>query len=68
MAKLDKSAFLTVNEGHAVVGLEKISRRAFYNAMERGEIPNIRLGRRRLIPRKAFMTWLEGCGAVSMAA
>ena len=30
-----------------------------YKAIERGEIPSIRVGRRILLPRKAFLAWLE---------
>lgn len=31
-----------------------------YKAIERGEIPSIRVGRRILLPRKAFLAWLNG--------
>lgn len=32
-----------------------------YEACERGELPNVRLGKRWLIPRVAFEAWLVGC-------
>ena len=32
-----------------------------YEACERGELPNVRLGKRWLIPRVAFEAWLSGC-------
>ena len=31
-----------------------------YRAIGRGEIPSIRVGRRILLPRKAFLAWLNG--------
>ena len=58
-----QSAFLTPDEGHDAVGKDKISRRSWYNALKRGEIPNVRLGRRILIPRQAFNDWMEQRGA-----
>jgi len=60
------AAFLTPDEGHAIIGTDKISRRSFYNALTRKEIPNVRLGRRILIPRQAFTAWLEQRGAVAV--
>jgi len=64
MHKKELSAFLTADEGHAMIGKDKISRRAFYNALEREEIPSVRIGRRILLPRHAFMRWLQEGGAV----
>lgn len=55
-----QAAMLKPDEAHALVGTKTISRRAFYNALNRGEIPNRRVGRRILIPRHAFMQWLDG--------
>ena len=66
MHQKEKSAFLTAEEGHAIIGKDKISRRSFYNALEREEIPSIRIGRRILLPRHAFMEWLEQRGAVAI--
>ena len=65
MHKKDKAAFLTPDEGHAIVGRDKISRRSFYNALNRNEIPNVRLGRRILIPVHAFNEWLQARGAAA---
>jgi len=65
MHQKDKSAFLTAEEGHAVVGKDKISRRSFYNALERKQIPSTRIGRRILIPRRAFLDWLKQQGALA---
>lgn len=65
MHKKSKAAFITPDEAHAIVGRDKISRRSFYNALNRKEVPNVRLGRRILIPRQAFISWLEQRGAVA---
>lgn len=64
MHKKKESAFLTADEGHSVIGKDKISRRSFYNALERDEIPSVRIGRRILLPRHAFIQWLQDRGAV----
>jgi excisionase family DNA binding protein len=56
------AAFLKPDEGHAIIGKDKISRRSFYNALNRNEIPNIRIGSRILIPRHAFERWLAASG------
>lgn len=65
MHRSEQSAFLTADEGHAIIGKDKLSRRSFYNAIERDEIPSTRFGRRILLPRYAFMKWLARRGAVS---
>ena len=49
---------LSVDEAHALIGRENISRGGFYAAINRNEVPNIRLGKRILIPRHAFFSWL----------
>jgi excisionase family DNA binding protein len=54
---------LKPDEAHAMIGRDQISRRAFYNALNRGEIPSRRLGRRILIPRHAFNEWMNGKAA-----
>jgi excisionase family DNA binding protein len=59
------SAFITADEGHAWIGKDKLSRRSFYNALERNQIPNVRFGRRILIPRHAFFDWLQKRGALA---
>jgi len=61
MSKL--TATMTVDEAHAEIGKNKISRAGFYAALRRNEIPNIRLGRRILIPRSALKRFLENVGA-----
>ncbi len=53
------NATMTVDEAHAEIGLDKISRAALYNAIGRREVPHIRLGRRILIPRHAFQQWIN---------
>lgn len=37
-----------------------VSRAAVYQAVARGEIAHVRMGRRILIPRSALRKWLEG--------
>lgn len=39
-----------------------------YEGCERGQIPNIRFGRRWLIPRVAFESWLRDCSATNLRA
>ena len=55
-------ATLTADEALIIVGKGKISRGAWYAAINRNEVPHLRIGRRILIPRRALMTWLEGVG------
>ena len=62
MDKKNAGVTLTVDEAHAIIGVDKISRGAFYNAIKKNEIPNVRLGRRILVPRNAFLRWLESAG------
>jgi excisionase family DNA binding protein len=58
----DKPTF-SVDEAHQLVGGdEAISRAAFYQAVGRGQIPHLKLGKRLLIPRAAFLRWMEGNG------
>ena len=55
------SAMLTAHQGHQMAGGEEvISRASWYAALGRREIPCIKVGRRILIPRYAFMAWLAG--------
>ena len=56
------AATITVDEAHEIIGVDKISRGALYNAIENNEVPHLRLGRRILIPRTAFLKWLESAG------
>ena len=48
---------LSVEEARQLMGL---SRGLMYDALHRGEIPNVRVGRRILIPRAALQQMLEG--------
>jgi predicted DNA-binding transcriptional regulator AlpA len=52
------SAGLTPDQALGLLG-KVISRAAFYNAINRGEVPHRRLGKRIIIPRHAFLEWLE---------
>ena len=47
----------TVEEARRLIGL---SRGLMYDAIHRGEIPSMRIGRRILIPRAALQQMLEG--------
>lgn len=49
----------TVEEAAAVLG---ISRAFAYEAVHRGEIPHLRIGRRILIPRSALTQLVESAG------
>ena len=49
---------LTVNQLSKSLSL---SRGSTYEAIRRGEIPHIRIGRRILIPKAAFERFLESC-------
>jgi excisionase family DNA binding protein len=65
MDRTNLDATLTVDEAHALLGVRKISRGALYAAVNRGEVPHVRLGKRILIPRYAFERWLAGSGTVA---
>jgi excisionase family DNA binding protein len=54
---------ISVDEAHQLLGGDDaISRGAFYQAVNRGEVPHLKLGKRLLIPRAAFLKWMEGNG------
>jgi hypothetical protein len=57
------SAALTPDQALALLGKKVISRAAFYNAINRGEVPHRRLGKRIIIPRRGFLEWLESAPA-----
>jgi excisionase family DNA binding protein len=64
MDQLEQAATITVEEAHQMIGKRNISRASIYNALRRNDIPNVRVGVRRiLIPRHAFLQWLQGQGA-----
>ena len=54
-------AALTPDQALLMLG-KVISRASFYNAINRGEVPHRRLGKRIIIPRHAFEKWLESAG------
>jgi excisionase family DNA binding protein len=56
---------LTVEEAAAALG---ISRAFAYEAVRRGEIPSIRIGRRVLVPRAALGKLLDGASALPPTA
>jgi excisionase family DNA binding protein len=43
--------------------IARVGERAIYEGCQRGEIPHRYLGRRLLIPRDAFLRWLDGSDA-----
>jgi excisionase family DNA binding protein len=45
----------------------RIGRLAVYAMLERGIIPAVRLGRRWIITRRAYLAWEETCGVRSRA-
>jgi len=53
----DPSPVLSVAEARALL---KLSRSSIYEAIRRGDIPYLKIGRRYLIPRKALQRMLEG--------
>jgi len=52
-----ESVTYSVEEVAAMLG---IARGKAYQHVQNGEIPSIRMGRRLLIPRDRFHTWLNG--------
>jgi excisionase family DNA binding protein len=63
------SLTLTPDEARALIG-NKISRQTVYNhlSIRGGPIPCLRLGRKILIPRKAFDAWLDSTSGPKIAA
>ncbi len=59
----DTRKTMTVDETAIELG---ISRNAAYEAVKRGEIPSIRIGRRLLIPKAAFDRMLAEAGQGSL--
>ena len=53
--QVNASLTITVDEAAFYLG---ISRNSAYEAVRRNEIPNIRIGRRIVIPRHRFLEWL----------
>jgi excisionase family DNA binding protein len=63
-----ESAMLTMDQAWKRIGKNVITKQGLYLAAQRGEFPAIRLGRRILIPRRAFEEWLVGPNPSSSAA
>lgn len=69
MEKRKQNAALTVDEAHAIIGgTDVISKSSFYAGLNRGDIPSLRIGRRFIIPRHAFVTWLAAAGTPKVHA
>ncbi len=56
---------LTVREACAQIG---ISVNSGYAAIRRNELPAIKIGRRLVVPRRAFEQWLASAGSVRRSA
>lgn len=52
----DPSAMMSVDQAAGLAGL---SRRTMDTLIHSGEVPSAKIGRRRLVPRKAFLAWLD---------
>lgn len=48
---------MTVDEVSEVLG---VSRNGVYEALRKGEVPGVRVGRRWVIPRERFWRWFKG--------
>lgn len=58
------AAGMTPEQAHTMLGGKAVlSRASFYAGLNRGDIPALRVGRRFIIPRHAFMKWLENASA-----
>ena len=62
MAVSDERVVLTVAEVGLLLG---ISRTLAYEAVRRGELPSIRVGRRILVPQARLKDWLNSLEAAS---
>jgi hypothetical protein len=51
---------LTVNQAHELIGKEVLTRQGLYLAVERGDFPSIRIGKKILILREPFEQFLQG--------
>jgi excisionase family DNA binding protein len=59
---------LSPDQAHKLIGGSSvISRASFYAGINRGEIPALRVGRRLLIPKHAFLRWLQSAGQTARA-
>ena len=64
MDRHESGYVLTVDE---VASRLEISRSSAYEAVRRGEIPSLRIGRRIVIPVSMFLAWLRGAEAAPSA-
>jgi len=55
-----EGATYTMDQAWNRIGRKNITKQALYLAVQRGEFPSIRLGRRILIPKHAFEQFLLG--------
>jgi len=62
VAPVEDRLVFTVEEAAALLG---ISRSFAYEAVQRGEIPSMRIGRRILVPKAALQRFLEASGGGS---
>jgi excisionase family DNA binding protein len=62
----ETGAGMSPDAAHQMLGgSEVVSRSTFYSAIKAGQIPSLRCGRRRIIiPRAAFLKWLQGSGGL----
>jgi excisionase family DNA binding protein len=56
VSELVESGLRTIEEARAFT---RLSRSALYGLMERGELPYVKLGRRRLVPQRALLALAE---------
>ena len=59
-----ESPVLTVEEAAVLL---RLSRGTAYEAVKRGDIPTLRIGRRLLVPRAALLRLLDAAGAKAQA-
>jgi len=57
--ELESRTIITIKEMSAILG---IGRNTAYEAVKKGEIPSVKVGRRILVPSKALDKWLESSG------
>ena len=68
MAESDKEKPIELDSVSSRISVLEIARRlnigrlAVYSMLEQGIIPGLRLGRRRIITRQAYLTWESTCG------
>ena len=57
--ELESRTIITIKEMSTILG---IGRNTAYEAVKKGEIPSVKVGRRILVPSKALDRWLESGG------